>query len=1184
MFDFSKKYEKENFDNFLVDLLPEDVVFINKDLKLNESFKYFEKCRLVAEVISLNDLKIIEIKHNSSEKSRVTISKDLFRLLSYFSYLNALIITYSENEKDYRLSLVTSELNWITDDKIKKDFSDPKRLSFLLGPNSKIHTPTKQLIRLGKVKNFQDLNDRFNIEVVSNEFFDDYKNLFLYLKKYLDEDKEFSKFAKKIKLKTSVFAKKLLGQIVFCYFLQKKGWLTSEKNKNFGSGDQLFLRNKFNHYQKKNENFFNNFLEYFFYEGLNKKNENDYIDKIKSKVPYIGGGLFEYYEGYDWKKETLNIPNKTFSNKESTGILDIFDLYNFTVDENEDLDIEISIDPEMLGRVFENLLEENIKKQGGTYYTPRIIVQYMCEESIISFLINKKLPKISNEEIISFVKNVNFNISKKKNFLNNIELLDNFLVNIKICDPAMGSGAFAVSIMNLVVKLRLKLINFVKRKYKNNAYYFKRDFIQNNIYGVDIDESAVEIAKLRLWLSLILDENEYSQTETLPNLDFKIIQGNSLLETFEGINLGSKIFEKLEQPKLEDLVHKSELENHIKNLATLQNKFLNTVSYSNKKNIKQEIENLMLTIFNLLITSNTNKVSNLNLILNNIKEFISPKCKKNFFPWGIFFADVFYFNKGFDLVISNPPYISTKEISKFNWRKELENCFGFVDDLYNHFTFLATYIAKDDGIISFITSDTFMTLQTKHNMRKLLLKYNLYKFINTPKAFKAMVDTSIFFLQKKISNGKNNIDFINLKNVKLNIEEIVNKNSKIINWEKALKIVFKNIQNLKKVKVSNFLYSENINSVFFIPNEKNLKIRDKLIPKVSFIYKHIWNLIKTSRDIKKNKKEINFYTNNLKEGDVTLLGLITDGGQGLATGNNGDFIGCIEGSNEAKRVFDQRPNKIFELIKNNKNFLKKFNNFSSLNNLDKVKEYFKKIGENEIRSYFFKIKKEFGRDIFGQGFLYKVISKDEIKNIDELSDKEKKEGLKNGKKNYVMYDKGDKEGNRWFMQTPYYIKWDANTVNWFVKNSGKKEIGMPVIRNKDFYFKKGFCWSDVHTVYLKCRLKEKSVYDVKSMSMFVNNKLFSDKYIVCIINSKFISEFQQNFLNNTSSFQINDARKLPIVVPSKKTIEEFDFLFDEAKKIKLSYFKNIISDQKHFKELEKIQTELDTKVEKLYNL
>jgi hypothetical protein len=153
-----------------------------------------------------------------------------------------------------------------------------------------------------------------HIEKINDEFYQHYKDLYINLKSNLDKDKEFSSFAKKINLEIGHFAKKLLGQIVFCYFLQKKGWLGVDKDKSFGTGKSSFLRNKFEEYKKNKQNFFNYFLEFFFYKGLNNKNENDFVKEINCRVPFVGGGLFEYHEGYDWQKENLNIPHTTFSN------------------------------------------------------------------------------------------------------------------------------------------------------------------------------------------------------------------------------------------------------------------------------------------------------------------------------------------------------------------------------------------------------------------------------------------------------------------------------------------------------------------------------------------------------------------------------------------------------------------------------------------------------------------------------------------------------------------------------------------------------------------------------------------------------------------------------------------------------------------------------------------------------
>lgn len=1184
MIDFSIKYAKEDFLVFLKNFLPSDFIVSNDELQINETNEYFQRATLLGTVKSLKELKIIQIERKKSEKSRITITKELFKFLELYGYSQALVITFSAKESHYRFSLISSDLKWQSETKVKKEFSNPKRLSFLLGKDSKVHTATEHLIKKGRVKDFDDLYSRFNIEIINDEFYHHYKNLYIDLKNKLGRDKEFSSFAKKINLQISYFAKKLLGQIVFCFFLQKKGWLGVDKGKAFGSGDRSFLRNKFEEYDKKNKNFFNKFLEFFFYEGLNNQNKDDFLKEINCRVPYIGGGLFEYHDEYDWKTENLNISNVTFSNPEKNGILDIFELYNFTVDENETIDIEISIDPEMLGRVFENLLEENIRKKGGSFYTPRSIVRYMCEDVLIHHLYNKLKEKFSFSQILDFVKNKKFDISKFEIFQKNASSIDELLANIKICDPAIGSGAFAVGLVNLISRLRVSLAAYIKRKYKNTSYYFKRDCIENSIYGVDIDASAVEIAKLRLWLSLIVDETDYISTEALPNLDFKIIQGNSLLETFKNFKLGDTIFENSKKIiTLEEHLGEKSTNKLLIELAKLQSIFFKTISYNKKQKLKKEIQDTIFNVFktNIQTIKDFNK-SEMRLSEIELNKLISGSLDRNFFPWKVFFSEVFLKNDGFDIVIGNPPYIGVKEVTKLSWRKELNENFGFVDDLYSHFTFLALLICKDNGFVSFITSDTFMTLQTKLNLRKKILENKLISLAPTPKAFSAMVDTCIFSIQKKKCNENYEFNFLDLKNLNISSNE-TNKKIENSKWEVLLNQTFSDTDTQNKIITDSDTFLNSYNNVFFIPSKKNHKINNTIVPVIKKISKMYWEIIKTSKAMSKGKDIINKYNLELKENELTLLGLITNGGQGLATGNNGDFVGCVEGSSEANRVLSQRATKLFSVLNDyGKKIYKKFPELKKLDNNQKIREYLLKKSEQNIRKLFYSIKQFLGRDIFGQGFLYKIISKKEIKEINQMTFDEKENGIKDKEKIYVKYDKGDKDGNRWTFDTPYYIKWDSKTVNWFQENSGKKGTGMPVLRNKDFFFKSGFCWSDVHTTYLKSRIKEESVHDVTSMSLTSINSKIDNRYLVCIINSKFISEYQEDFLNNTSHFQINDARKIPIVVPSTKIAEKFINIFSSAEKIKNSFYRDKISQDEHNDALIKIEKENNLLVEKIY--
>ena len=592
MLDLSKSYEENVFKSYLIKFLPDDFVYNKIDIKINDDHKYFKSAQQIGTVESLDDLVVIQVERLRAEKSRTSITKELFKFLENIGYSKALIITFSKSEAHYRLSYIKSDLNWISETKVKRKFTNPKRLSFLLGENQRIHTATKQLVRSGKIKSLEDLNSRFNIEVINKEFFDNYIDLFNQLSSYLNKDKEFKLFAKLNKIDIEVFAKKLIGQIVFCYFLQKKGWLGAKIDEEIYEGDLNFIRNQFNSYSKK-KNFFNDFLEPLFYKGLNKKNKNDFCKDLNCKIPYLNGGLFQEIENYSWKDSFLNIPNSLFSNKDENGILDIFDLYNFTVDESSDFDVEIAVDPEMLGYIFENLLPENIKKKHGAHYTPKEIVEYICKKSVSEYLRINLSEKFHNDvdvlidyarfpdETIRLAENNIKDIKFDKNFLLEVDLL---IENIKICDPAVGSGAFIIGALNFIVNIKKITFYFSKKRTLTDLYELKRNLIENNIFGIDKDYGAIETCKLRLWLSLTIDEE--NTVKPLPNLDFRIIQGNSLIEEFEGINLDINVEKGSQLELISENNSKSE---DIQNLYNLQKTFFNETDLENKKKIIKKI-------------------------------------------------------------------------------------------------------------------------------------------------------------------------------------------------------------------------------------------------------------------------------------------------------------------------------------------------------------------------------------------------------------------------------------------------------------------------------------------------------------------------------------------------------------------------------------------------------------------
>ena len=313
----------------------------------------------------------------------------------------------------------------------------------------------------------------------------------------------------------------------------------------------------------------------------------------------------------------------------------------------------------------------------------------------------------------------------------------------------------------------------------------------------------------------------------------------------------------------------------------------------------------------------------------------------------------------------------------------------------------------------------------------------------------------------------------------------------------------------------------------------------------------------------------------MKPGDIALLGCLTEGGQGLATANNGKYIAIRKTSKWANNVRGARYKKLDEVMRKH-NFSVEY-----LHPYVSTKEFLDNASELEIAKLFDLLKEKYGRDIFGQGFIYRLIDDAEIADIDSLSDDEKTDGIDTSKAYYVPYDKGDKDGNRWFLETPFAIAWSKENVHFFKTNSGKKGEGMPVYRNPQFYFKEGFCWNDINTTYLKCRIKGKSVNDVKSMSLYGMIEKVPEFYMVALINSSFVSYYVDSFINNTQTFQINDARQIPIIIPSEKELLEISTIFNEAVKLKKKEFKTSIL---QIEELNSLQCELDKTVASIYKI
>lgn len=710
----------------------------------------------------------------------------------------ALVAFVSPDDRDWRFSLVRMDYNLVESPtgrvKVEKELTPARRFSFLVGESESSHTAQVQLLPIlehdERKPLLSDFEKAFSIEVVTREFFTRYRDLFHKvdeaLQKSVQQDKRIREDFRAKGVDTINFAKKLLGQVVFIYFLQKKGWFGVDRDESWGRGPKDFLRRLFEKKIVPYGNFFNDVLEPLFYETLAVERTDDFSSHFNCKIPFLNGGLFEPINNYDWVHTDILLADGLFSNTErtkegdiGTGILDVFDRYNFTVKEDEPLDKEVAVDPEMLGKVFENLLEVKDRKSKGTYYTPREIVHYMCQESLINYLdttINTgEVPLVSipppqgklfgkpdpeqaalraasyhaimpREDIEALVhtgelaiehdiqvetygkETEHYSYKLPESIRWNAKLIDDKLASIRVCDPAIGSGAFPVGLMTEIVRTRNTLTTYLPDKGDRTNYHFKRHAIQNCLYGVDIDPGAVEIAKLRLWLSLVVDEENIKQIQPLPNLDYKIVCGNSLLGVEKNL-FNVDLFNTLE---------------------SLKPIYFNETNVNKKQEYKKQIDKLIRQI------TNNNKT----------------------FDFEVYFSEIFHEKGGFDVVIANPPYGANIDSMVEIYRKYYYDVMKNYAEIYKIFFGAGIKVLNDGGVLTFITSNTFLTQPRYKDLRDYLLNYQICRILNLgEEVFEVGIvpvcitliknqkfDESYFFadvsLRSKFSGSLNRVDFI----------------------------------------------------------------------------------------------------------------------------------------------------------------------------------------------------------------------------------------------------------------------------------------------------------------------------------------------------------------------------------------------------------------------------------------
>ena len=686
--------------------------------------------------------KLGEIRFDDGEKLVVTtsrVSSDLSersgkkaqyekakRILKELAVYDASFFIFHDDTGSFRFSLVYGQAEGT-----RKSWSNFRRFTYFVSRES---TNRTFRIRVGGCifSSLEVVKDAFSVEKVNKEFYNHVAMFFYRLVGYKckremtlpsvsDDDKE----------TYQKFAVRLIGRAIFCWFL---------KHKKSGNGVSLIPESVLSSGAvKHNSQYYHSTLEKLFFEVLNTLQEQRHKNILPDadKIPFLNGGLFEPHDDfYDNGELQYNLVIQDIWFEQ---FFEILEQYNFTIDENSTVDADVSVDPEMLGRIFENLLAEvnpqtgeTARKATGSYYTPRTIVDYMVDQSLKQYLITKT--KIEEDRVTALLSyeapEISLSESEKGSIISALD-------EIKIIDPACGSGAFPMGILHkmlLVLQkadpdLRLWLKNHLgniepgifrdrlleRIRNENWEYVRKLLIIQKSIYGVDIQTIAVEISKLRFFLSLIVDEQiddlkDNRGVEALPNLEFKFVAANSLI----GL-----------PPVMNRQVGLGIVNEEVIRLKKLRNRYLR--SYGTEK---KQIEEDFLKTRGKLIEQSIKwggkdalalQLANWNPFSNEASEWFDP-------DW------MFGVEEGFDIVIANPPYLGEKghkDIFRIIRQNTLKEYYQAKMDIFYFFFHLAINMGNNNAQIAFITTNYYPTATFANKLRQDLKQRTIIrKFVN----------------------------------------------------------------------------------------------------------------------------------------------------------------------------------------------------------------------------------------------------------------------------------------------------------------------------------------------------------------------------------------------------------------------------------------------------------------------
>ena len=783
-------------------------------------------------------------------------------------------------------------------------------------------------------------------------------------------------------------------------------------------------------------------------------------------------------------------------------LLHFLDKFDFGSSDKCDQNPDRLISASVLGYIFEKINGY----QDGSFYTPENITQHMCDSTIEKAVIARF------REYERYAKCNS--ITDIYNAINDEEEANKIFYSVKICDPAVGSGHFMVAALNKMLALRrdlglmkdekgrlitrsvnidvmtddLRIINSDDGKpfryvegnddllqIQKTLFNEKKAIIENCLFGVDINPNAVNICRLRLWIELLKSAYYYKEhkLQTLPNIDINIKCGDSLIQKYT-VKVGASVLNNI---------------NKDSEVGRLINQYAEKVSLYKETNDKKTKALLKTDI------SNIKKLIGENVHPDLFETNTEDPVYFNSLEWMLEFPEVWNEQQefvGFDVVIGNPPYIFNRNLDE-RVRKIYARKAGKTDS-YVYFIKLGLSITRKGGILSFITPNTYYTLTSHADLRKELMKYGDLDMTYTGYCFAdAYVETVIM----QLVNTEQETGYVNY---------------------------YENLESSSCYECDKNVFKNNILSRFFVPNQQNIDLYNHIQVPLIAQYEQTKKTLTRDGSIASDVRRgtIKSFSETLLPGSLTFLGLISDGDQGLVTGNNSKYLGVI--CSDENTVLEIES-KFVDILNNEGNLDVTLDSFRS----DR-QTYYNKAEELKVQK---------GKPaMFGKFFLYKVVNPADVRKYEDLTPEEQKNGTVDDC--WIEYNRGNAEGLRWSVPTTEVINWRKEYVHELKNNDNSRWQG------ESYYSTTGYGWVDYFTDRLKGFWVGVGPYSKNVIKMHSSCPLVSDKYIIALLNSEFISTYVKSMITMTHTLQINDGRLIPIVVPTQ---EEHDEIIDIVDRI-----------------------------------